>query len=236
MEYEDFDVDSLATYLHLTPTQVLRLASRDKIPGRRVGGEWRFSQAEIHHWLEERIGLSDEEELQIVDRMLTQNAERTHAEILNLRELLQPDAVIVPMKARSKNSVVESICSHAMNLGLLWDSDKMAEAIRAREEMHSTALENGVALLHPRRPLVNILAQPFLILGRTFQGVPFGGPRGQLTDLFFLIASTNDEVHLRTLSRLSRMLTLPDTLDRFRECDEPADLYEAFCEADQSID
>ena len=52
----DFDIDSLATYLHLTPAKVTRMADRGKLPGRKVGGQWRFSEAEIHHWLEQRIG------------------------------------------------------------------------------------------------------------------------------------------------------------------------------------
>src|SRR5262245_42062690 len=55
----DFDLDRLAAYLHMMPDDVQKLAERGKLPGRRVGGAWRFSAAEIHHWMEDRIGLSD---------------------------------------------------------------------------------------------------------------------------------------------------------------------------------
>jgi PTS system nitrogen regulatory IIA component len=55
MAQEDFDIDSLAVFLHMMPAAVLKLAERGKLPGRRVGGDWRFSAAEIHHWLEDRI-------------------------------------------------------------------------------------------------------------------------------------------------------------------------------------
>ncbi len=58
---EALDLDGLAAFLHLTPAQVGRLADRGKLPGRKVGGQWRFSPAEIHHWMEQRIGLSGEE-------------------------------------------------------------------------------------------------------------------------------------------------------------------------------
>ena len=60
MAEEDFDLESLATHLHLTPDQVRKMADRGKIPGRRIAGDWRFSRAEIHHWFETKIGLSDE--------------------------------------------------------------------------------------------------------------------------------------------------------------------------------
>ena len=63
MAQEDFDIDRLAAYLHMMPAAVQKLAERGKLPGRRIGGDWRFSAAEIHHWLEDRIGLSDDEAL-----------------------------------------------------------------------------------------------------------------------------------------------------------------------------
>ena len=59
MASKDLDIDQLALYLHLTPTQVNKMAVRGKIPGRRVNGEWRFSESEIHHWLEDQIGVGD---------------------------------------------------------------------------------------------------------------------------------------------------------------------------------
>lgn len=235
MSNEDFDIDSLAAYLHLTPQQIDRLASRDKLPGRRVGGEWRFSQAEIHHWLEDRIGLSDEAELQQVEDVLQRQVASTRTEGMTIRELLLPEAVILPINARSKWSVVDTICAHALSLGLLWDSTKMAEAIRARENLHPTALESGVALLHPRRPMTNILADPFLILGRTHQGIPFGGPRGNLTDIFFLIASADDQGHLRTLARLSRLLTVPELVIGLREAESADEMHRLICQADDEV-
>src|SRR5262249_28317790 len=155
-------------------------------------------QAEIHHWLEERIGLSDEEELQQMESFLRPmhghlTAPRPVAEMLPLA------AIEVPLKARTRNSVITSICDVAARTHLLWNPQKMAEAVRAREEMQPTALESGVALMHPRRPLPNILAEPFLAFGRTEAGIPFGGSHGELTDLFFLIGSVDDRGHLQTL-------------------------------------
>jgi PTS system nitrogen regulatory IIA component len=92
----------------------------------------------------------------------------------------------------------------------------MAEAVEARENLHPTALDNGVALLHPRRPLPQILEEPFLALGRTLQGIPFGSDSGQLTDIFFLILSVDDSQHLRTLARLSRLISTEGFLPALR--------------------
>jgi len=185
--HEDFDIDSLAAYLHLTPQQVAKLADRGELPGRKVSGQWRFSPAEIHHWLEERMGVLDDGQLARMEDALERTDAQAHDRPVTIDELLGPELIAAPLHARTKRSVIEEMCELAARSGLLWDSRKLAEAVRTREDMQTTALENGVALLHPRRPMPAILAQPLIALGRTGQGIPFGGSHGSLTDLFFLI-------------------------------------------------
>ena len=175
MASKDFDIDSLAAYLHLSPQQVARMADRGKLPGRRIAGQWRFSEAEIHHWLEDRIGLSDEEQLLQVESVLDRHRGEEQAEVVSIAKMLPLQAIAVPLQARTRSSVIDQMAQLAAQTGLLWDPERVAEAVRERENLHPTALDIGVALLHPRRPLPNILAEPFLALGRTYQGVPFGG-------------------------------------------------------------
>jgi len=104
----------------------------------------------------------------------------------------------------------------ASQAGLLWDTAKMIEAVRARENLHPPALDSGVALLHPRRPLASILAEPFVVLGKTSQAIPFGGRGGSLTDIFFLICSVDDGGHLSMLARLSRLIGDADFVSALR--------------------
>lgn len=235
MSTPDLDEDQLAAYLHLTPQKVRRLADRGKIPGRRVGGNWRFSEAEIHSWLEDRIGASDSEELskvqQVVDRWSAQDPDS-----LCLSDLLPMEAIEVPFLARTRGSVVRRICSLAASTGLLWDSDRMAEAVLAREDLHPTALDNGVALLHPRRPQTSILGGPLLALAVSPQPIPFGNKSGHLTDVFFLICSTDDRVHLQVLAKISRLLANTDFLDELRVCDDPKAAWRLLDKHEQLLD
>ncbi len=216
MPYSDFDVHSLARYLHLAPQQVVKLAERGKLPGRKVGGEWKFSKPDIHHWFENRIGLSDELELIEVEAVLQRSSPVEDEQEVCIAELLPREAIAVPLLARTRNSVIDSMVELASQTGWLWDVKEMAEAVKAREDMHTTALENGVALLHPRRPMAKILGQSFLALGCTSSGIPFGSD-APLTDVFFLICSMEDRGHLRVLARLSRILTAPGFLDALRQ-------------------
>jgi PTS system nitrogen regulatory IIA component len=108
---------------------------------------------------------------------------------------------------------------------MLWDPDKMAEAVTAREAMHPTTLDIGVALLHPRRPQASILGEAVVALGITSQGIPFGGTSG-LTDVFFLLAATNDHEHLRLLARISRMISDTEWLALLRNASDSQAAHE----------
>lgn len=233
MPEEDFDIDALAKYLHLSPDQVRKMASRDKLPARRVGGDWRFSRAEIHHWLEDKIGVSNDTDLREVEKVLERHVPAP--EEIRLSELMSVERIAVPFAARTKNSVIEQICEFAANSGALWQPKEMATAIRQREEIHPTALENGVALLHPRRPKPSFFGETFIALGVTFSGIPFGGPRGCLTDIFFLIASEDESVHLRILARLSRIIHNADLREQLREAGDATAAWQAFADAENLI-
>ena len=233
MPHTDFDTDRLAAYLHLTPQQVNRLAERGKLPGRKVGGAWRFAKAEIHHWFEHRIGLSDEGELVAVEKTLERSAPSGPQEDISIADLLPVEAIAVPLNAKTRNSIITGMTELAAATGMLWDAKAMALAVKKREDMHPTALENGVALMHPRRPMAKILGQPFLALGCTGSGIPFGG--SVLTDVFFLICSTEERGHLRILARLSRLLTLRGFLDALREAADADAAHRLIADAEAKL-
>ena len=100
---EDFDIAGLAAYMHMLPAQISRLADRDKLPGRRVGGEWRFSRAEIHHWLEDRIGLSDDEQLAEMESNLVRT-DLSGAGEISIATLLPVEAIAVPPSCSFPNT------------------------------------------------------------------------------------------------------------------------------------
>ncbi len=235
MAEDDFGIESLAAYLHVDPAQVTKLAERGKLPGRKVAGQWRFAQGEIHHWLEERMGLSSDEELEQMEGVLRKAAGEAASHTIDIAEMLPTEAIAVPLEARTRGSVITTLVDVAANTGWLWDTSKMAEAVRAREDMAPTALEIGVAVLHPRRPLPAILDRAFLAFGRTSRPLPFGAPRGGLTDLYFLVCSTNDREHLRVLARLSRLISDPELLEELRHAPDAAAVREAIAQREERL-
>ncbi len=227
---EDLDLAQIAQYLHITPSKVEKMVSRGRLPARKVAGQWRFSEAEIHHWLEEQIGASDDRaELdrfqRVVDRMTDETNNRA------IHDLCSVDTIEIPLRARTRGSVIRKMCELAARSGLMWDAAVMTEAVQSREQMHPTALDCGVALLHPRRPQTSILADTVIALGVSPTPIPFSDS-GHMVDVFFLICSYDDSSHLRTLARLSRLISIDSFLDRLRSSETPSEAWHCLQEAE----
>lgn len=233
MSGKDFTLDELSRYLQVPPAQIAKMVSRDEIQGRQVGGKWVFSRADVHHWFEDQLGRQGQAELRKTDRLLENHSD--NVEPFQFERLFFPEAIAKPLLVRTRNSAVREMCQLAANTGMLWDVATMREAVEAREQLHTTALENGVALLHPRRPQSSILGQSLVAIGVSQQPIPFGNTQGHLTDIFFLICSMDDAVHLQILAKLSRLISEPQWLPGLRECETPQDVYSFVTHSQQTL-
>jgi len=66
---EVLDAREAAALLGVAEDVVVEEAASGNLPGRRIGGEWRFSHAQLLAWLRERPGQGDVQERDI-DRLL----------------------------------------------------------------------------------------------------------------------------------------------------------------------
>lgn len=234
MPYPVFDIEKLSRFLRIPEKQLQKLAERGDLPGRKVKGEWTFAREEVYQWLEKKIGSSDDQERSDVEKVLANN-DLDNQETISIASLIPEGAIALELGAKTKDSVIRTMSKLASETGYLWDESKMIELLRQREELVPTAFDNGVAFLHPRRPNSSILAETFLTLGRVSNGVPFGAPFGGLTDIFFLICSTDDRIHLRILARLSRIVDSQGFLQQLREVESVVDVRDLIEETENAI-
>jgi PTS system nitrogen regulatory IIA component len=225
------DLEQLAVYLQRDVREVSKLASRGHLPGHKVGGEWRFARAEINHWIETQIPAYTEQQLTALDR----GDARVGDQEPLIGVLLSEATLAVPLAASTRSSVLKELVTLAENSWQVYDPGAILEAIRQREEMGSTALESGVAIPHPRRPLAAALGESLMAYGRTASGIPFGAPRGGLTDIFFLVCCRDDRTHLQVLARLSRLLLRPGFVEDLRDAETPADTWRLIAAAESDL-
>lgn len=231
MSNEMMDVDQLASYLQRDAREVQKWASRGYLPAHKISGQYRFHPAEINHWLETQMHAYTEQELS----RLEQGAGRTNDQQPLITTMLSATTMAVPLPASTKASVLKELVKTAEQSWHIYDPEAVLEAIRQREEQGSTALESGVAIPHPRRPLPNALGESVIAFGRTINPVPFGAPHGGLSDLFFLVCCRDDRTHLRVLARLSRLFLRPGFIADLRGAATAKEGFALIAAAEQDL-
>ena len=88
-----------------------------------------------------------------------------------------------------------------------------------REEIASTAVGNGAAFLHPRFHDPYLFEETFIAYGRSARPIFFGAPDGAATRHFFLICSTDHQLHLSILARLAVMTHATEFLELLGEAE-----------------
>jgi PTS system nitrogen regulatory IIA component len=225
------DLEQLACYLQRDLREVTKLASRGHLPGHKVSGQWRFARAEINHWIETQMHAYTEQQLSALETAGSRYADQEPV----VSALLSEATMAVPLAASTRPSVLREMVRLAEQSWQVYDAEAILEAIKQREEMASTALASGVAIPHPRRPLPAALGESVMAYGRTPSEIPFGGGRGMLTDIFFLVCCRDDRTHLQVLARLSRLLLLPDFLSELRAAETAADSYQIIADAENEL-
>lgn len=232
MSRDFYTLDELVQTLGRDRRQVEKLINRGIIPGRRIGGEWRFNEIEVTHWLEQDLrGLDDQGLAQLEQSQ--QSSELN--ELSPIEALLQVETCEVPLDAGTRPAVLQALLEVAGRTWHVWDPASVLKAVKEREDVMSTAFENGVAIPHPRNPLPEALGQSVIAFGRTLSGIPFGAPRRQLTDLFFLVLARDAATHLQILARLGRILNRSGFVDQLRNTETARAAYDLLLAADRQV-
>lgn len=234
MPYRHMRIKELARMMGADARRLERMAQRGEIPCQKVGGELRFNRAEITEWLQQNMGSMTDDHLAEVDAGMTAQRHKPQSEAI-VRPLLRPEAVTAQLKSRGKNSLLRELVGLAGRTGLVYDDRALLEAVMVREEMCSTAIDGGIAIPHPRRPLPYEIADSVLVVAKAGGGIVFGAPDGKLTDVFFLTASQDDVQHLHILARLCRMLQDDGWVEQFRACETSEEMMDLLTEREVQV-
>lgn len=222
MSHDYLTLKELTARLGREPRIIEKLVQKGVIPGQRIAGEWRFHETEITHWLEQDLRNMMEDELAVVEARHTSDSEVGSP----VSRYLEIETCEANLDAGTRPSVLTELLNVAGRTWHVWDTQALLSAIRDREDVMSTAFENGVAVPHPRNPLPGALGQTVIAFGRTHSGIPFGGPGRSLTDLFFLVLAQDAHTHLRILSRLARLLQQPNFVSTLRSIEQSPAAWE----------
>ena len=196
----------VADRLQLSERTLYRLLQRGELPGRKVGGQWRFRMSEIDYWLDIRLG-----------RMRSPDLHRLESEApLSLSQALATVNALIKVPPGTRREVVTAFVT-SVEYPEPVDRAVLAARVWEREELSSTATVDGVAFLHTARWESRMLVQaPLAALGRLPAPVDFGAVDGTPTDLLVLLLAPDDRTHLTLLAKAARLCRDPVLLAGLR--------------------
>jgi PTS system nitrogen regulatory IIA component len=220
----------LATYMQMSERTVLKLAGDGELPGVKIAGQWRFKREVVDEWLLERMGGVSSDDHAAIDPSAIPDGTR-----VPLSDLLDVESVVADIGKADRAQAIEVLVQRAFERAFITDKPWFIGAIVERESLASTAMDGGVAFLHTRQQSASKIARPFIIAGRSWQGVDFGALDGKPTFLFFLLGLKYDRLHLPVLGRLARLIKTTPILTKLRAAPTPQRIRDLLLQEDNRL-
>jgi excisionase family DNA binding protein len=229
MEDRLMTIKQLATYLNVNERTVLKLVQDGSIPGVKVGNQWRFRKAMIDTWLDDQM-------LGLTPRYVESTRPEPTRRMLALARCFEANHILPELGQKTKTGVVAELALHAQKLGLVRDDTWFVGALIQRENVMPSATGNGLAFLHTLRRHPEQIVKPFMVLGRSREGLDFDALDGLPTHLFFVLGLKYDELHLPWLSKLVVMLGQPDVVQSLLTAADAAGIYAILASAERKLE
>lgn len=152
---------------------------------------------------------------------------------MEIRDLLDPKLILTDLVADSKESVLRETAQAISEVHAL-AADEIFEILKAREELGSTGIEEGLAIPHGKHPSTQKM---IMCVARSRGGIDFDSRDGKPTHLFVvLIAPENDAGrHLKALARVSRIFKQPRVRNAVAEASDRDEIAGIISEEAQNL-
>nr|WP_025675193.1 fructose-specific PTS transporter subunit EIIC [Salinivibrio socompensis] len=125
-----------------------------------------------------------------------------------ISELINERLIRLNLDATSKQDVFNELSQALVDNGRVSDKAAFIADVNAREALGNTGFESGIALPHAKSDAVTT---PGVVIGISRDGIDYGAEDGELSHIFFMIASpiNGGDHHIEVLASLSSKLIEP---------------------------
>lgn len=189
-------VREVAKLLQVSEKTVYRWITQGDLPVYRINDQYRFNRAEILQWATaKKLNVSDE----IFKEPLS-------AEPLpGLHDALHAGGIFYRLEGADRDAVLRTVVE-TLRLPDEVDRKFLRKVLVAREELCSTGVGDGIAIPHPRSPVVMHIPRATVTLCFLETPIDFGALDGQPVHTLFSIISPTLRAHLHLLAQLSAAL------------------------------
>ncbi|WP_204122449.1 PTS fructose transporter subunit IIABC [Lacticaseibacillus mingshuiensis] len=154
---------------------------------------------------------------------------------MDIRDLLLKDAMIMDLKATTKEAAIDEMVDRYAEVGVINDKALYRSDILKREAESTTGIGDGIAMPHAKDKAVT---RATVLFAKSDAGIDFNSLDGQPVYLFFMIAAPEgaNNVHLQALSALSSLLIDPALIAQLKQAKTPDDVQQLFGAAQAAKD
>lgn len=192
----DLSVREVARMLGVSERTVHRWLREKALPTHRLHDQSRFNRVEIQEWAAARgVKLAPEQVA----------PPATSAPLPSLRRAIELGGVHANVPGRTQEEALGAV---ALLSGIPEGVDRplLRQLLISREALTSTGVGGGIAVPHPRDPLVMHISEPVALACFLEHPVDFHALDGMPVRVLFTLLSPSVRSHLQILSRLSYAL------------------------------
>ena len=155
---------------------------------------------------------------------------------MRLSDVLRADLIRTDLDATDRDSTLHAIAATLADGNVVSDAGAVAAALIAREDSHTTAMGNGMAIPHTT---MEGLPAPILTLATSREPIPFGDVPGEDAGddgvrVFFVLLSPpgHEAHHIKCLARICRLARHAELLEGILAAETPAQVADALLVVD----
>jgi len=188
----DLTAKDAARLLNVSEETIFQWIHNGTLPSYRVKDKYRLNRVELLEWATARS-------LKVSPQIFRENGIKPPD--LLLTNALRRGGVLYQLDGDDKASVIRRVCD-VLPLPPRVDREELHGVLVAREALCSTGIGNGVAIPHPRGPIVLGIPEPQVTLAFLGQPIEYGAIDKKPVTTLFVIVSTTVRIHLLLLSHL----------------------------------
>jgi nitrogen PTS system EIIA component len=170
------------------------------MPAVRVQEQYRFNKTELLEW-------AAVAGVRVSGKFLTDLSANGNP-LPEVSDAIRAGGVFGGVAGKDKESVMKSVVG-LIRLPKTLDRKFLLQMLLAREALGSTGVGGGIAIPHPRTPIVLRVDQPAIALIYLEDPVDFGALDRKPVDTLFTLISPAVKTHIHLLSRLAFLLHEP---------------------------
>ncbi len=188
----DLKIKDIVDLLQVSEKTVYRWIKEKKIPCYRINHQYRFNRSEINEWiLSSKIELSSS----LINLGLINAPD-------HLFSLLEKGGIISNVEGASVKEVLKNAVDKIITPTNL-SKEEILSALINREELMPTAIGRGIAIPHPRNPIVTGAGNASVSICYLKNPVDFGALDNQPVHTLFILLTASPRMHLDVLSKIS---------------------------------